>query len=209
MMQPKINYNEKLKQIIGGLNSRKTLLLHSCCGPCSSAVIERLLPYFDITVFYYNPNILPSEEYERRKLEQIKLIEVLNAQNPNKIQFMCGEYNPKLFSKAICGFENMEEGSLRCKMCYKFRLKKTAEVALENNFDFFSTTLSVSPHKNSSWINEILAELENEILLKGATTKALFADFKKENGFLRSLELSRQYGLYRQEYCGCRPTKQN
>lgn len=201
----KTNYNEKMKEIISNLNGRKTLLLHSCCGPCSSAVIERLQNFFDITVFYYNPNIFPKDEYEKRKKEQIRLIEILNSKSENKIIFLDSDYNPSEFAKAICGFENEKEGSERCKHCYSFRLEKTAHIAEKNGFNFFGTTLSVSPHKNAAWINEILIELENEILKHGGKTKALLADFKKENGYLRSLQLSKEFELYRQDYCGCRP----
>lgn len=195
----KINFNEKMKEIISSLDGRKTLLLHSCCGPCSSAVIEKLKDNFDITVFYYNPNILPQAEYEKRKQEQIRLIEILNEKSTNKINFLNSEYDPNEFAKAICGFETFDEGSIRCKNCYKFRIMKTFEKAKELGFNFFGTTLSVSPHKNAEWINEILMELETE------NTKALLADFKKENGYLRSLQLSKEYSLYRQNYCGCRP----
>lgn len=205
-MMEKINYNETMKQIINNLEGRKTLLLHSCCAPCSSSVIERISKFFDITVFYFNPNILPKEEYERRKNEQIRLIEEFNKVAPNKINFIDGDYDPNVFSKAIRGFENEVEGSERCKRCYEFRLERAAEHASKMNFDFFGTTLSISPHKNSNWINEILKELENKLKNDGFKTRALFADFKKENGFLRSLELSKQFGLFRQDYCGCRPT---
>ena len=194
-----------MKEIISNLNGRKTLLLHSCCGPCSSAVIERLQNFFDITVFYYNPNIFPKDEYEKRKKEQIRLIEILNSKSENKIIFLDSDYNPSEFAKAICGFENEKEGSERCKHCYSFRLEKTAHIAEKNGFNFFGTTLSVSPHKNAAWINEILIEHENEILKHGGKTKALLADFKKENGYLRSLQLSKEFELYRQDYCGCRP----
>ncbi len=197
----KINFNEKMKEIISSLNGRKTLLLHSCCGPCSSAVIERLQEFFDITVYYYNPNILPEIEYQKRKAEQIRLIENLNKKSENKIKFLECNYNPKEFADAICGFESYEEGSIRCKKCYKLRIEKTFETAKELGFNFFGTTLSVSPHKNVDWINEILMELETE------KTKALLADFKKENGYLRSLQLSKEFSLYRQNYCGCRPGK--
>ena len=144
-------------------------------------------------------------EYEKRKKEQMRLIEMLNSKSENKIKFLDSDYNPSEFAKAICGFENEKEGSERCKHCYSFRLEKTAHIAEKNGFNFFGTTLSVSPHKNAAWINEILIELENEILKHGGKTKALLADFKKENGYLRSLQLSKELGLYRQDYCGCRP----
>ena len=169
----KTNYNEKMKEIISNLDGRKTLLLHSCCGPCSSAVIEKLQNFFDITVFYYNPNILPKDEYEKRKKEQMRLIEMLNAKNENKIKFLDSDYNPSEFANAICGFENEKEGSERCKHCYSFRLEKTAHIAEKNGFNFFGTTLSVSPHKNAAWINEILMNLENKILTNGGKAKAL------------------------------------
>lgn len=184
-----------MKRIIKELDGeKKTLLLHSCCAPCSSSVIERLSPYFNISVIYYNPNILPKTEYEKRKEEQKKFLKKLN------INFIESDYEPEMFACAIKGKENMPEGSERCKECYRFRLEKTAQVAKEKSFDFFTTTLSVSPHKNSIWINEILKYLENKYGIK-----CLFADFKKGNGYLRSLELSKKYNLYRQDYCGCQP----
>jgi predicted adenine nucleotide alpha hydrolase (AANH) superfamily ATPase len=193
----KINYDKQMNEIIVSLKGeRKTLLLHSCCAPCSSAVIEKLAPYFDITIFYYNPNILPKEEYEKRKNEQKKLLESL------KINFIEGDYNQKDFACAIQGKEELLEGSERCKECYRFRLDKTAQVAKEKGFDFFTTTLSISPHKNSIWINEILGELETKYNIK-----SLPSDFKKGNGYLRSIELAKEYNLYRQDYCGCRPFK--
>lgn len=190
----KINYDEEMKKVICELKGeKKSLLLHSCCAPCSSSVIERLSPYFNISVIYYNPNILPKEEYEKRKEEQKRLLKELN------INFIESDYEPEKFACAIKGKESMPEGSERCKECYRFRLEKTVQVAKEKNFDFFTTTLSVSPHKNSIWINEILKNLENKY-----SVKCLPADFKKKNGYLRSLELAKQYELYRQDYCGCR-----
>ena len=205
----KINYNEIMKETIKNLSGRKSLFLHSCCGPCSSAVIERLQKFFDITVFYYNPNIFPRAEYEKRKDEQKRLIEKLNEKTENKISFVEGDYETQAFAQAICGFENFPEGSERCKNCYRFRLEKTAKIAVEKEFDFFSTTLSVSPHKNSSWINEILFEIEEELIKKGEKLRPLYADFKKENGYLRSLELAKEFDLYRQSYCGCRQNSFN
>lgn len=191
-------YYEKFEEIIKSLDGKKKLLLHSCCAPCSSSVLERLKDYFDVTVYYYNPNIAPFSEFERRLKEQITLLEKL------KIKYIIGEYEPEEFSFAIKGYETYPEGSERCKHCYYFRMRNLAKLAKENNFDFFTTTLSVSPHKNAVWINEIGKELENEFGVKFLTS-----DFKKKNGYLRSLELSREYGLYRQEYCGCRPRKEN
>ncbi|MDD4110938.1 MAG: epoxyqueuosine reductase QueH [Clostridia bacterium] len=191
----KINYDSEMKKVINELNGeKKNLLLHSCCAPCSSAVIERLKPYFDISVIYYNPNILPKEEYEKRKNEQKRLLKEWN------IQFIESDYEPKKFACAIKGKEDMPEGSERCKECYRFRLEKTAQTAKEKGFNFFTTTLSISPHKNAGWVNEILIELENKY-----NVKCLPSDFKKGNGYLRSLELAKQHELYRQDYCGCRP----
>lgn len=191
----KINYDNEMKKVINELNGeKKNLLLHSCCAPCSSAVIERLKPYFDISVIYYNPNILPKEEYEKRKNEQKRLLKEWN------IQFIESDYEPKKFACAIKGKEDMPEGSERCKECYRFRLEKTAQTAKEKGFNFFTTTLSISPHKNAGWVNEILIELENKY-----NVKCLPSDFKKGNGYLRSLELAKQHELYRQDYCGCRP----
>lgn len=200
----KTNYNEKMKAIIEELNGeRKTLLLHSCCAPCSSSVIERLSRFFDITIFYYNPNILPKEEYEKRKAEQKRLIEILNKENENQIKIFDCDNNSEDFFCAIKGKESLDEGSLRCKECYRFRIKKTSQMAKENKFDFYSTTLSVSPHKNVEWINEIMEEIY-EI---DKSVRPLFSDFKKENGYLRSIVLAKQFDLYRQNYCGCRPIK--
>ncbi len=181
--------------IIKDLNGeKKSLLLHSCCGPCSSSVIEKLSTYFNITVYYYNPNILPAEEYNKRKEEQKRLLDIL------KINFIEGEYNTQHFACAIKGKESLSEVSERCKECYRFRLENTAKTAKERGFDYFTTTLSVSPHKNADWINEILIYCENKY-----GVKCLPSDFKKENGYLRSIELAKQYKLYRQKYCGCRP----
>jgi predicted adenine nucleotide alpha hydrolase (AANH) superfamily ATPase len=190
-----MDFNEGMKEIIKGLKERKKLLLHSCCAPCSSAVIEKLSPFFDITVFYYNPNILPKNEYERRKEEQKRLLKILN------INFIEGEYDVQAYIEAIKGMENLAEGSEKCRQCYKFRLDRTAKLGKERNFDFFTTTLSVSPHKNSAWINEIMQELE-----KTYAIKYLPSDFKKEGGYMRSIQLSKKYDLYRQKYCGCRPS---
>ena len=203
----KTNYNEIMKETIKGFSGRKTLFLHSCCGPCSSAVIEKLANFFNITIFYYNPNILPFEEYEKRKEEQKRLIVKLNENLLNKINFVEGEYKVESFACAIKGYEALEEGSERCKQCYQFRLQKTAELASEKGFGYFSTTLSVSPHKNATWINEILLELGEKLKKENSKTLPLLADFKKENGYLRSLELAKEYNLYRQNYCGCRPNK--
>lgn len=187
-----INYNEEMKKIISNLDDHNKLLLHSCCGPCSSSVIERLRDYFDITVIYYNPNIEPKEEYEKRKSEQLRLLNELG------IKFMDIDYLNNEYHKKIKGYENEPENGLRCPLCFELRLDKTASKAKENNFDYFGTTLTVSPHKNSKIINEIGLKLEEKY-----GVKFLLSDFKKEDGYKRSIELSRKYDLYRQDYCGC------
>ncbi len=189
-----MNYNDLMKEKISSFNGeRKKLLLHSCCAPCSSAVIERLMPYFDITVLYYNPNIMPEEEYEKRKQEQIRFL------NSMKIPMINVEYSHQDFINAVKGKENLGEHSPRCYECYKLRLSKTAQIAKANNFDIFCTTLSVSPHKNVDWINEIMQKLSLDFQID-----FLPSDFKKGNGYLRSLELSKQNNFYRQNYCGCK-----
>lgn len=187
-----INYNEEMKKIISNLDDHNKLLLHSCCGPCSSSVIERLRNYFDITVIYYNPNIEPKEEYEKRKSEQLRLLNELG------IKFMDIDYLNNEYHKKIKGYENEPENGLRCPLCFELRLDKTASKAKENNFDYFGTTLTVSPHKNSKIINEIGLKLEEKY-----GVKFLLSDFKKEDGYKRSIELSKKYDLYRQDYCGC------
>ena len=187
-----INYNEEMKKIISNLDDHNKLLLHSCCGPCSSSVIERLRDYFDITVIYYNPNIEPKEEYEKRKSEQLRLLNELG------IKFMDIDYLNNEYHEKVKGYENEPENGLRCPLCFELRLDKTASKAKENNFDYFGTTLTVSPHKNSKIINEIGLKLEEKY-----GVKFLLSDFKKEDGYKRSIELSKKYDLYRQHYCGC------
>lgn len=176
---------------------KSKILLHSCCGPCSSSVIMTLKEQFDISIFYYNPNIHPEEEYLLRKSEQIKLVEKLNAEGEN-IKIVDVEYDPENFMKYVCGLENEKEGGARCTKCFRLRLEKTAKVAKEKGFDIFGTTLTVSPHKNATIINQIGKEIEEEFGIK-----FLVADFKKKDGFKKSIELSRKYDLYRQVYCGC------
>ena len=187
-----INYNEEMKKIISNLDDHNKLLLHSCCGPCSSSVIERLRDYFDITVIYYNPNIEPKKEYEKRKSEQLRLLNELG------IKFMDIDYLNNEYHEKVKGYENEPENGLRCPLCFELRLDKTASKAKENNFDYFGTTLTVSPHKNSKIINEIGLKLEEKY-----GVKFLLSDFKKEDGYKRSIELSKKYDLYRQDYCGC------
>lgn len=194
-----INYQLEMEKIIENnciQNKIPTLLLHSCCAPCSSSVLERLSKYFNITIFYYNPNITDEEEYRKRVLEQQKFISLVDAVNP--ISFVEGIYQPKYFFDVIKGLENLGEGSERCFKCYRLRLEETAKKAKELGFDYFTTTLSISPYKNSKVLNEIGFELEKEYNIE-----YLCADFKKKNGYSRSIELSSKYNLYRQDYCGC------
>ena len=167
------------------------LLLHSCCGPCSSYVLEYLSDYFDITLFFYNPNIQPAEEYEKRLLTQKKLFERAKYKNPGI--FLAGEYEPQRFFDTVKGLEGCKEGGARCEKCFELRLSKAAEIAKKGGFDYFATTLTVSPHKNAVLINEIGGRYQNY----------LPSDFKKREGYKRSIILSKEYELYRQGYCGC------
>ena len=177
---------------------RPKLLIHACCGPCSSYVIEYLNKYFDITIYYYNPNIYPTVEFLRRYDELEKFIKEFNKKNNIEIKLDAVDYETKEFYEAIRGLEHMGEKSRRCYNCYKLRMTKAAQYAKENNYDYFTTTLSISPYKNANWINEIGKKLEEKIGIK-----YLYSDFKKNDGYKRSLELSKEYNLYRQEYCGC------
>lgn len=186
-----MNYNEEMKKIISS-NKNRSLLLHSCCGPCSSSVIEKISPYFNITVIFYNPNIEPINEYLKRKAEQIRLLKKINIKYYD-IDYLNEEYREK-----IKGYEYELENGKRCLLCYELRLTKTAQIAKENNFDFFTTTLTVSPHKNSKIINELGLKISKEY-----NVSYLVSDFKKEEGYKRSIELSNKYNLYRQDYCGC------
>ena len=189
-----INNYKEFKAFLEKLDSRPKLLLHSCCAPCSSYVITFLDKYFDITIFYSNDNIYPVSEFDKRLDEEIKFC--LNI-NPN-IKVIHDEYVYEDYLNAIKGKEDLGERSPRCYECYKFRLEKTAKKAKELGYDYFTTTLSISPHKNSTWINEIGNKLESEY-----NVKYLYSDFKKEEGYKKSIELSKEYGLYRQDYCGC------
>lgn len=199
MNQQKINYQKELekelKKIVEAEKVPK-LLLHSCCAPCSSYVLEYLSKFFEITVFYYNPNIYPEEEYCKRVKEQQMFIREIDSQHP--IAFLEGDYDTDRFYEMARGMESLREGGERCFGCYRLRLRKTAELAAKNGFDYFTTTLSISPMKNAQWLNEIGGSLAEEY-----GVKYLFSDFKKKNGYKRSIELSGEYGLYRQDYCGC------
>ena len=192
---------EKTLNVVSTLDKKPTLLLHACCGPCSSYVLEYLNSYFDITILYYNPNIYPDVEYYRRKDELKKFL--LEFKLSNSIKLIEDNYNPDEYYDAIKGEELLGEKSARCYNCYEFRLERTVKFAKEKNYDYFTTTLSISPYKVSSWINEIGGILESKY-----GVKYLYADFKKKNGYKRSLELSSEYGLYRQDYCGCKYSKE-
>lgn len=192
-----MNYQKILDEIIEQLqfqDTKPTLLLHACCAPCSSYVLEYLHKYFHITIYYYNPNIYPENEYMRRMNELKKF---LNETKYN-IKLIEEKYIPDEYYNAVKGLEKLGEKSERCYRCYEFRMKKSCIYAKNNNFDYFTTTLSISPYKNSIWINEIGKKLSDEYGIK-----YLYSDFKKKNGYKRSLELSRKYNLYRQDYCGC------
>lgn len=187
--------DKTLKQIEKG-GDRPRLLLHSCCAPCSSYVLEYLTSYFDITIFYYNPNIFPQEEFLFRADEQQKLIENMPLKAP--VSFLLGEYDTESFFSLAKGHEREPEGGPRCKACYSLRLRKTAEEAKKGGFDYFTTTLSISPHKDAQALNQI-----GKQLAENYDVPYLFSDFKKRDGYRRSCQLSESFGLYRQNYCGC------
>lgn len=195
----RINYQKELDKVIESLSQQEkvpTLLLHSCCAPCSSYVLEYLSNYFGITVFYYNPNIYPDEEYEMRVREQQRFIREFPAKHP--IDFIEGAYDKERFYEMARGLEAVPEGGQRCFQCYELRLREAGELAKARDFDYFTTTLSISPMKNAEKLNEIGLRLADEL-----GVAYLCSDFKKRNGYKRSTELSREYGMYRQDYCGC------
>ncbi len=207
----KSKYSCKIRLVVSMINSYKdfkkflleqngkSLLIHACCAPCSSAVLELLNQYFKITIYFYNPNIEPYEEFNRRYDELIGLIKKMNL----NVEVIKGDYD-EAFKEISKGLEMEPERGKRCYKCYRLRMVKTAQLAKELGFDFFTTTLSISPHKNSLWINEIGYILEDEI-----NVKFLYSDFKKEDGYKKSIELSKKYDLYRQDYCGCIYSKKN
>jgi len=199
MSTPPRNYQHELDTLLQQVEKEEnppTLLLHSCCAPCSSYVLEYLSHYFRITVFYYNPNIYPQEEYEKRMAEQEKLIKRLQTKNP--VTFIKGEYDTSRFYHVTNGLENLKEGGIRCFACYELRLDEAAQMAKNEKFDYFATTLSVSPQKNAAKINEA-----GEKVGVKYGVKHLPSDFKKRGGYLRSIQLAKEQGLYRQNYCGC------
>ncbi|MEJ8743625.1 epoxyqueuosine reductase QueH [Mediterraneibacter sp. HCN-7094] len=194
-----MNYQKELDKLILELKKEEKvprLLLHSCCAPCSSYVLEYLSQYFEVTVFYYNPNIYPESEYTKRVLEQQKLISEMRFKHP--VTFIAGNYDSEKFYNMARGLENVKEGGERCFKCYELRLREAAKIAKNGEYDFFTTTLSISPLKNAQKLNEIGMLLAEEYGIE-----YLLSDFKKKNGYKRSVELSEQYGLYRQDYCGC------
>ncbi len=193
----KINYQRKLDELIAGFNGEvKSVVLHSCCAPCSSYCVEYLSNYFDIMVLFFNPNIYPREEYFRRVKEQKEFLSRMKS--PNKLDFIEGDYDTMVFYNNASSRVVESEGERACQNCYRFRLEKAAELALDMGYDYFATTLSISPHKNSQDINRIGEEVADRIGICH-----LPSDFKKKNGYKRSVELSNDLGLYRQDYCGC------
>ncbi len=187
--------------------SKPSLLLHACCCPCSSRVIELLHEVFDITVFYYNPNITEEEEFEKRFLEFLKLKEL--APFAHEIKLVKGKYEPEKFLEMAKGREMLPERGARCYDCYELRLRESISYAAQHGFDYYTTTLSISPYKNADWINEIGVRLMEELRAEGqqGVPAFLLSDFKKKDGYKRSIQLSREYGLYRQDYCGCQYSK--
>ena len=232
-MEKKINYQKILDELLAELEHQQatpeqiefsphprkpSLLLHACCGPCSSYVLEYLSKYFQITVLYYNPNIYPQEEYERRLAELKKLYEVFPPALNTGVKVVECEYAPEQFYDAVGVREEPElanepEKGERCRRCYKLRLERAAAYAAQKHFDYFCTSLSISPFKDAVKINELGVEIERSLLADSDAVKTsaststspkwLFSDFKKKGGFKRSLELSEEYGMYRQTYCGC------
>lgn len=208
-MKNKENYQNRLYDtlnLIRASGTRPRLLLHVCCAPCSSACLDILKDYFDITLLFYNPNIHPHQEYIKRDEELKQFVKTLNQENAQKIeQNLVSEikiwdipYNADEFFMAVKGLEKEREGGARCKKCFKLRLAKTAEICKMGGFDYFTTTLTISPYKDSSLLNEIGKAMQSYY-----NTKYLFSDFKKDNGYNRSLIYSNKYRLYRQDYCGC------
>lgn len=194
-----MNYQKEMEKQLSNLekeNKVPRLLLHSCCAPCSSYVLEYLSNYFEITVFYYNPNIFPENEYTKRLLEQQMLIKDMNTKY--EVSFLAGAYDREKFYELAKGLEHLKEGGERCFRCYNLRLEEAARIAQDGEFDFFTTTLSISPMKNAEKLNEIGMKLGVKY-----GVDYLQSDFKKKNGYKRSIELSKQFGLYRQDYCGC------
>ena len=193
----KRNYENLMLEQIKNTEKGTKLLLHSCCAPCSSACLERLKDHFSITVLYYNPNIDEDTEYEKRKAEQIRFL-----QETGWADFLDCDHDTESFYQAVQGMENEPERGSRCYVCYRLRLEKTAQKAKENGFAWFGTTLTLSPYKNAEWLNDLGEEIGGRYALN-----YLFSDFKKKGGYHRSIEISNEYGLYRQDFCGCKFSK--
>ncbi len=191
-----VNYQRKLEETLRELQGRPTLLLHACCAPCSSYVLEYLTAYFDILLYYYNPNIAPVEEYERRLNEARRLVREMGLEE--RVRVIEGAYEPERFEAIAAGLEDAREGGPRCERCFRLRLGEAARAAREWGADYFTTTLTVGRQKNAAVLNAIGQELE-----RACGVRYLCSDFKKRGGFDRSVELCAQYGLYRQDYCGC------
>lgn len=187
-----INFNAVFEKEVASFDKKRTLLLHCCCAPCSSACLDRLKEYFDITVFFYNPNI-EDEEYLKRKAELVRFIN-----ETNYAKMLDCDHDTSVYYSAVKGLEKEKEGGKRCEKCFLLRLEKTCDTAEEMGFDYFATTLTISPLKNAALINSI-----GEKLAEGKKVKWLYSDFKKKDGYLNSLRLSEKYKLYRQDYCGC------
>lgn len=191
-----MNYDLEMEKQISNIPEGTALLLHACCAPCSSAVLERIANHFKISIFYYNPNITDEDEYNKRITEIKKLISIVHPKY--EISLIEGKYEPEKFFEMAKGLEKEPERGKRCYKCYELRLGETAKIAEEMGFKYFCTTLTLSPHKNVNWLNEIGEELNNKY-----QTTYLYSDFKKKEGYKRSIILSKEYGLYRQDYCGC------
>ena len=191
-----MNYDLEMERQMKSINEGTPLLLHACCAPCSSAVLERIGNFFKVTIFYYNPNITNEDEYKKRVNEIKRFISSFKTKYPISLEE--GNYDPNEFFDIAKGLEKEPERGKRCYKCYHLRLNETARIAEELGFDYFCTTLTLSPHKNSNWINEIGEELNDKY-----NSTYLYSDFKKKNGYKRSIELSDEYNLYRQNYCGC------
>ena len=191
-----MNYNVVMEKQMENIEEGSSLLLHACCAPCSTACLERVANFFKVTIFYYNPNITEKNEYEKRIEEIKKLLTLINPKY--EVKLLEGNYNPKIFLEMAKGLEDCPERGERCYKCYEMRLEETANIASKLGFNYFATTLTVSPHKNSDWVNEIGTNLN-----KLYESNYLYSDFKKKEGYKRSIELSKKYDLYRQDYCGC------
>jgi predicted adenine nucleotide alpha hydrolase (AANH) superfamily ATPase len=192
-----VNYQSETDSIIASLGGKTPrLLLHACCAPCASYVLEYLSEYFDITIFYYNPNIYPADEHEKRLSELKKLVTLVETKNP--VSLIEREYEPSPFYESSRGLESEPEGGIRCNSCFSLRLEEAAKTASAGSFDYFTTTLTVGPRKNAELINQI-----GKALSEKYAVPYLYSDFKKRGGYQRSIELCKKYGIYRQHYCGC------